>query len=206
MRSLVVVAFTLLVASVGLSQDPVLKIDTTDERLEKLEVRIGELERLLKQSLAQQGTEAAAPDTSADSTSRVDSDEAFRREIRSRLQALEERLPLLAQQAATGSSGDLPNIFGTMERDPAVRADLFKATNGRFEVHNHMGTWMSVRVNGQSWQFPPGVSSIYVPFGFVQVQLVDGGDRHTFDQSAWRIVGGEHLLKMGITTQLPRQE
>ena len=62
------------------------------------------------------------------------------------------------------------------------------------------------KLNGNRWTFPPGISSIDIPYGVVQVELVDGGDRHDFQQMDWRREQGQHILRMRISNQIPRQE
>jgi hypothetical protein len=189
MRSARFVIAFLLLAGNSYAQETRPQIDqaTLEARIENLETQLDRIERLL---------ETAAKERSAAAT-----DDALA-PIMVRLDAIEEKLGQISQ---LDQNQYVPSL-AAMDKSPALRQDVFRATNGTFEVQNDMTVWMGVRLNGQRWRFPPGVSRIHIPFGVVQVELVDGGDRYTFQQDDWRIVDGRHLLKMGITDRVPIQE
>jgi hypothetical protein len=100
----------------------------------------------------------------------------------------------------------VPNLLSAMSVSPQLRQEVFGATSGRLEINNEMGTWMRVYVNGTRWRFPPGVSSIRIPFGPVEAQLVIGGSRIDFGQQDWGFENGRHVLRMRITNNIPQPD
>lgn len=196
MRSPVVCLTLLMFASVVQAQSP----PTVDNKL-RVEERVANLERQLavlqldmtglKEStqVIQDSVQALVEKLNADVLTR-------------RVAELEDKLGQMSRQT---EGNYIPDVsLSAMAKSPALRHDVYRAVHGRFEVINEMQDWMKLYVNGQRWEFPPGVSSIHIPFGPVRAVLLNGGDLVDFNESHWMLEGDQHVLRVKVTNQIPK--
>ena len=121
-------------------------------------------------------------------------------QITQRLDVIQERLGAISK---LDGSQFIPDL-AAMETSPRLREDLYRAVNGTLEIDNQMQQWMRIYVNGASWRFPPGVSSIAIPYGPVSTQFANSADRRDWSASNWELINGEHRLRLRLTNNIPQ--
>jgi hypothetical protein len=106
----------------------------------------------------------------------------------------------LEQVATYDGQRYVPGLRGAMDNSAMFRKDLYDVTSATVDVENNTGRREALFLNGVRWNFPPGQSSIDVPFGPVRVEFVNfHHDKHwTYTERDWQRIGNRARLKLQI--------